>query len=180
METLVWIGLIIMFILLIWRFLGFLFKPVETAAEKLRIKFEMRKCPFCKSEIPKDAVVCKYCRREIEPEKEMTTGRRVEIINKVLDKFRSEYPEVKFRYDTTLGDVIIKVPFFTLRQKHKPENVQIKMIEELRNFGIDAKARYLSKNKIQTIGFLEGLKDKVSEALYEQGHGKDRFDGNED
>jgi len=189
MESLVTIGLIITAILLSWRFLNFLFRPVDRLIKKL----ESRTCPFCKSEIPKDATVCKYCHRNIEPIKpvEMKTAqdfvnqreKRIEIIDKVLSQFRSEYPEVDFQYDTTLGDIVIKVPAekksstgikfesreeyekwkasktkeHEERQRPKPllKNIRIKLIETLRSSGISAEARFLSEDRVKTVGILE-------------------------
>jgi len=171
MDTLVTIGLIIIFILLVVRFVGFLFKPVDQTIEKMKNQANTRQCPFCKSDVPKDAIVCKYCRREIEPiqpEKEMTPQdyvirqeKRMETINKVLDDFRSKYPEVNFQYDTTLADIIINVPHIK-KEEINQKDIQLKLIDALTGLGIDAKARFLSLDRINTAGFVDRLLEEVS------------------
>jgi hypothetical protein len=36
-------------------------------ASRKNFATKMKMCPYCKSQIPADAVVCKYCTRAIEP-----------------------------------------------------------------------------------------------------------------
>jgi predicted amidophosphoribosyltransferase len=156
------------------RLAGWLTKP-------LAIRVETRICPFCKSRIPKDAVVCKYCRRDIKPKEIMEdedyvaqSELRLEAIEKVMNKFSAKYPEVIFKYDKTLGDIIIKVPSSHPDPKPKPEMIQKKMIEELINFGVDAKARLFSADTIKTRGFFEGaIEDTLTNVRKEQ---KQKFD----
>lgn len=179
METFTVVVGIIIFVILCWRFGGWLVKPLTTA-------METRICPFCKSRIPVDAAVCKYCRRDIDPilkpaekmeaqDYVAQSELRLEAINKVMDKFSAKYPEVILEYDTTLGDIIIKVPSSHPDPKPKPEMIQKKMTEELRNLGVDAEARFFrADTTIKTRGFIEGvIEDTLANVGKEQ---KQKFD----
>lgn len=167
METLFAIIFFVVFVLFCIRVgtnLGdFIGKPLTT-----------KTCPFCRSKIPRDAIVCKYCQRELGHEEkiqEKNTAEdyiaqrklRIEAINKVIEKFNSKYPKVNFKYDESLGDIIITIPDFYPEPKPQSENIQSEMIQELKNFGVDADSRFLSKDRVKTIGFLEGVLEVVAE-----------------
>jgi len=158
-TTFVVIIIIIVFVLFCIRIginLGdFIAKPLIT-----------KTCPFCKSAIPKDAVACKYCRKDIAPIKN-EEGKSsedilaehdlwIEAVNKVVTKFKIQYPEVKFNFDAEgSGDVIIEVPSSHPIPKPSTKDIQLKTIQELRDYGIDAEARFLSENRIKTKGFFD-------------------------
>lgn len=168
MDTFSIIVIFIVFIVLCVRFANYLIKPVIT-------KIETIICPFCKSRIPRDASVCRYCQREIKKEEneairpeDIIAQRelRMEAINKVMDKFRSEYPTVDFQYDTSLGDISINTS--SPDNSLKTEDIQLKMIKELIDFGVAAEARFLSKDRIKTRGIMQGVFEETLEKRLKQ------------
>jgi hypothetical protein len=179
METVFVIIFIIVFILFCIRIganLGnFIAKPLTT-----------KTCPFCKSIIPRDAIVCKHCQREVGNEEKIQkknttedyiTQRelRIEAINKVIEKFNSKYPKVNFKYDETLGDVIITIPDLHPELKQQSESIKSEMMQELINFGVDAGSRFLSKDRIKTVGVLEGaLEDTLAKQDRPQTNAKEK------
>jgi len=170
MDIFTIIILLIVFTVLCVRFGNYLIKPVIT-------KIETIICPFCKSRIPSDAVVCRYCQREIKKEEkeairpeDIIAQRelRMEAINKVMDKFKSEYPTVDFQYDTSLGDISINVNTSSPDNSLKTEDIQLKMIKELIDFGVAAEARFLSKDRIKTRGIIQGAFEETLEKRLKQ------------
>jgi hypothetical protein len=55
------IGIGLMFFIGVYAVVSLIFSAVETSKEQI--------CPYCRAQIPKEATVCKYCTRDISPNK---------------------------------------------------------------------------------------------------------------
>ena len=146
-----------------------LVSKTSSTVEQVKKDVNSRECPFCKSQIHKDAIVCRYCQRDVEPYKEPTAGEilsakdeRLRIINEVLQTFRESHPKVKFHFDNGLQRIKIKPTWFSGENSKKIRN---KMIEVLNERGIKAKSVFLSDNEINTIGFWENMLEQTVEGL---------------
>jgi Ca2+/Na+ antiporter len=53
------VGLVLLFT--VYAVVSLIFSAVETSKEQI--------CPYCRAQIPKEATVCKYCTRDISPNK---------------------------------------------------------------------------------------------------------------
>jgi len=155
----------------LWLLSKMFSKTAETVNE-IKTIAKNRECPYCKSQIPKDAIVCRYCQRDVDPYKEPTTdeiiasrNNRLELINDVLQSFRESYPKVKFTFNDSLQRIKISPEFSLWSKGENKKKIQQEMIKALNDKGSKANAAFLSDNEITTVGFWDNVVEQTVEDM---------------
>lgn len=140
---------------------------IDTARFRDNVKrvIESRTCPFCKSEIPKKATVCRYCQRNVEPYEEPTPEeiikrreQRERLITDSIEAFKVSRPEFEFKLDKNNQTIKVSTGF---QYKYELDKVRDEFIVALKKSGIDAKPSILDKQIISTIGIWENAFERA-------------------
>jgi len=124
-----------------------------------------RTCPFCISEIPKEATVCRYCQRDVEPYKEPTAQDiiskrrdRENKINNCIKFFEAKYPKTIFKFNKDFQRIEVEADN---EQQNNLSKIRQEFITSLKEVGIEANSSFLTNYAIKTIGIMENAKERT-------------------
>ena len=124
-----------------------------------------RTCPFCISEIPKEATVCRYCQRDVEPYKEPTAQDiiskrrdRENKINNCIKSFEAKYPKTVFKFNKDFQRIEVESDN---EQQNNLSKIRQEFISSLKEVGIEANSSFLTNYAIKTIGIMENAMERT-------------------